>query len=375
MNSKYFLKVQGIAKPLNYFIQNPQSSTMASNMIKAKKLQAGDKIATISLSWGGAGDIPNRYEVGKKQLIENFGIEVVETKNALKSDKWLQANPEARAEDLMEAFLNPEIKAIFSNIGGEDSIRTLPFMDYEVIRNNPKIFLGFSDTTVSHFCCYKAGLSSFYGTSILCGFAENGGMFNYDINDLNATLFSSKPRGMIKANKEGWTSERLAWEEPQNQIIKRKLVPCEDWRFLQGEGIQQGQLLGGCLEVMDWLKGTDVWIDKKGWENKIIFLETSEQKMSPGHFRQTMRSLTANGIFEQAKGIILGRPYDNQYWEEYDQILLQILREEQGLDKLAIVTGMDFGHTSPVFTIPYGINAEIDLSNKTFSLLESAVID
>src|SRR6185295_9995832 len=159
-------------------------------MIKPKKLKQGDKVAAISLSWGGAGSIPHRYEAGKKQLIENFGVEVVETKNALKSSDWIYKNPEARAEDLMEAFADSSIKAIISVIGGDDSIRTLPFMDLDVIRQNPKIFLGFSDTTVTHLCCYKAGLISFYGTSLFIGFAENGGMHHYQVDDIKRTLFS-----------------------------------------------------------------------------------------------------------------------------------------------------------------------------------------
>jgi muramoyltetrapeptide carboxypeptidase LdcA involved in peptidoglycan recycling len=130
-------------------------------LIKPKSLQKGDAVATISLSWGGAGELLHRYEIGKKQLQDNFGLKVFETRNALKSAGYIEKNPKARADDLMEAFSDKSIKAIISNIGGDDSIRTLPFIDLSVIRNNPKIFLGFSDTTITHFACYKAGLTSF----------------------------------------------------------------------------------------------------------------------------------------------------------------------------------------------------------------------
>ena len=193
-------------------------------MIKPKKLNRGDKIATISLSRGGAYKFPHRYETGKRQLQEEFDIKVVETKNALKSADWIYKNPQARAEDLMEALEDQSIKAIISNIGGEDSIRTLPFIDIEIIKNNPKIFLGFSDSTITHFCFYKAGVTSFYGTSILVGFAENNGMHQYQINDIKKTLFSSQPIGIIEPNKNGWTSEQLEWTNPDNQNIDRKSV-------------------------------------------------------------------------------------------------------------------------------------------------------
>ena len=106
-------------------------------MIKPKKLRIGDKVACISLSWGGAGELPNRYIIGKKQIEKEFGLEVIETTHALKSAKWIYNNPKARADDLMEALEDKSIKAIISNIGGDDSIRLLRYMDMELIRKNP----------------------------------------------------------------------------------------------------------------------------------------------------------------------------------------------------------------------------------------------
>ena len=146
-------------------------------MIKPPALQEGDTVATVSLSWGGPGAIPHRYEVGKRQLEEEFGVAVVETKHALADPDWLWRNPQARADDLMEAFLDPTIKAIVSTIGGSDSIRMLPYIDLDLIRSNPKIFLGFSDSTITHFVCFKAGLISFYGPAIMAGFAETAAYF------------------------------------------------------------------------------------------------------------------------------------------------------------------------------------------------------
>lgn len=97
----------------------------------------------------------------EKTVGRSFRTQCYRNKNALKSADYIYKNPQARAEDLMEAFSDSSVKAIISNIGGDDSIRTLPFTDLSVIRNNPKIFLGFSDTTVTHVACYKAGLTSF----------------------------------------------------------------------------------------------------------------------------------------------------------------------------------------------------------------------
>lgn len=344
-------------------------------LIKPKVLKPGDKVATISLSWGGAGEIPHRYQTGKRQLEDNFGVKVIETKNALKSADWLNKNPQARADDLMEAFSDNSIKAIFSNIGGEDSVRILPYIDLSIITKNPKIFLGFSDSTITHLTCYKAGLTSFYGTSILVGFAENGGMFQYQIDDIKRTLFSSKPIGQILPNINGWTSERLEWSDKSLANQKRKLTKSNGWNFLQGTAKVQGKLIGGCLQVLEFLKSTEYWFDPNDWDNSILFLETSEAIMPPMNFKWIIWNYAAQGVFHKIKAVILGRPYDNKYTEEYNKILLQIIRDELQLTDLPIVTEMDFGHTSPIFTIPYGVTAEIDCAQKAFSIIESAVID
>lgn len=342
-------------------------------LITPKRLVSGDKVTTISMSWGGAGDLPHRYLKGKERLSQIFNLEVTETKHALQSAEWIYNNPEARANDLMEAFSDPSVKAIISNIGGDDSVRMLKYIDLEVIKNNPKIFLGFSDSTVTHFICLKAGLSSFYGTSLLVGFAENGAMHDYQINDIKKTLFSSDIIGQIKPNKEGWTTEFLNWFDVSLQDIERKLTPSTGWRFIRGSSIVQGPLIGGCMEVLEMLKGTDYWPDLETWKDSILFFETSEDKPKPEYVRWWLRNYAAMGILKNAKGIIFGRPYDNLYAEDYEAELLKVL-DEEGLYDLPVITEMDFGHTCPTFTLPYGRLAEINCIDKTFSILESGVL-
>lgn len=347
-------------------------------MIKPQKLQPGDTVAAISLSWGGPGTFPHRYEAGKRQLQDEFGVRVVETAHALRDAAWLHKNPKARAEDLMNAFADPSIKAIISTIGGDDSIRILPYLDLNVIRSNPKIFLGFSDTTITHMACLKAGLSSFYGTSIMTGFAENDGMFPYTVDALRNTLFSSEPVGELKPNTNGWTVEMLDWGNPENQSHKRSLIPSTGWKFLQGKGVQQGHLIGGCLEVLDFLRGTDFWPETESWNGAILFLETSEDAPPPNLLKYSLRSYAAMGILKQLSGILFGRPGGNIHphrFKEYDEVLQSVIREEEGLADLPIITHMDFGHTDPPFVLPYGVKAEINCEAQTFSILENAVVD
>lgn len=341
-------------------------------LIRPRSLSPGDKVAAISLSWGGTGGLQGRYMDAKNSLQNIFGLQVVETRHALKSAEWIYNNPRARAEDLMEAFSDSSIKAIFTMIGGDDSIRTLPYTGIDIIRNNPKIFLGFSDSTVTHFACFKAGLASFYGTSLMVGFAEYGGMHPYQVEDIRRTLFSSIPAGKIQANRDGWTAEPIEWLSPSLIKKRRKLNPSRDWNYLQGSGKVRGRLLGGCMEVLELLKGTAYWPEKEEWKECVLFLETSDETPPPEVFRRWLRNFAAQGILQTVNGILLGRVCNTAYTADYNIELVKILAEEN-LSHLPVITEMDFGHTCPVFTLPFGANCEIDCYNKSFSLLESGV--
>ncbi|WP_097677641.1 S66 family peptidase [Schnuerera ultunensis] len=346
-------------------------------MIKPKKLKKGDTVATVSLSWGGAGDkeYRYRYEIGKKRMEELFGVNVIEMPNSLRGSEYLNNNPKARAEDLMNAFKNKEVKAIFSNIGGDDTLRLLPYIDFEIIKRNPKIFMGYSDTTVNHFMCYKAGLTSYYGPSVLGEFAENVEMHDYTIKWIQKSLFSNETIGEIMPS-EYWTSQWLAWEKEENSKIKRKMnMEKRGHEILQGKGKVRGKLIGGCIEVLDWLRGTTLWPSLDEWENKILFLETSEDKPTPDYIRWYLRALNALGIFGRINGLIIGKPQDEKYYEEYKDEYLKVIRDEAKRDDLPIMYNMNFGHTAPMFILPYGVEAEIDCDNKKFRINESGTVE
>lgn len=341
-------------------------------LVKPKKLQPGDMIATVSPSWGGAGEpeIRWRYEQGVKRLVEVFGLKVVPMPNSLKGGDYLYKNPQARAEDLMTAFKDERIKGIIANIGGEDSIRLLPYIDFDIIRENPKIFMGYSDVTISHLFCHKAGISSFYGPAILMDFAENVEMDPYTVEMVNRTLFSNETIGEIHPAKK-WTSERLEWIE-ENKNRRRTMRKNLGYEVLQGSGIAQGHLIGGCIEVLEFAKGTELWPDSKHWENSILFFETSEEKPEPAFIKYWLRNYAAQGILQKAKGIIFAKPQDEKYYDEYKEEIQRVMKEYD-LEDLPILYNLNFGHTEPKFILPYGAIAEINCEKGTFTILESGV--
>jgi muramoyltetrapeptide carboxypeptidase LdcA involved in peptidoglycan recycling len=343
-------------------------------MIKPRALRPGDKVAAISLSRGWPSVYPRSYQDGKRQLQEAFGVKVIESRYALKDIPWLEAHPEARAADLMEVIKDPSIQGIVSTIGGDDSIRMLPFLDYSVIRDNPKVFLGYSDSTITHFAFLKAGVTSFYGPSIMGGFDENGGLLDYTTESAHQVLFAPSPSLSISPNSGGWTIAPMDWADEKRNEKKRELQPCSGWKWLQGSGQHRGRLIGGCLEAVDWLRGTPVWPEPSVWRGSILFLETSEDQPSPTAVTLMLRALAATGALSEARGILYGRPYgDEASFEAYDDALLRVLGE-LGLRSLPLITRMDFGHTDPKFVLPIGIEAEIDCDRQQLRLLESPTI-
>lgn len=341
---------------------------------RPRALSPGDRIAVVSLSWGGPGAFPHRYEAGVRQLEEEFGLRAVQTEHALRDPEWLSANPRARADDLMAAFTDPEIAGIFSTIGGDDSIRILRYLDLERIRDNPKVFLGFSDSTVTHMACLRAGLASFYGPSIMAGFAENTGMHNYMIEGVRSMLFEPREPQPWPQNADGWTVEHLDWSDPANQARARSLHASTGWRWHGGE-VAEGPVVAGCVEVLDWLRGTPWWPDLEG---AILAIETSEEAPPPQMVARFLRSLAASDELEKIAGILFGRPggsdVDPASHADYDDAILAVVRREQGLDRMPVVTGMDFGHTDPMWTIPIGVPARVDPGAEAVTFLRSGTV-
>lgn len=335
------------------------------NLIQASKLKKGDKIAIVSLSWGGAGDegIIKRYELAKERLEKYYGFQVVSMPHTLKGSAFVDQHPELRAKDWMDAFSDPSIKGIFSAIGGSDTIRLMPYIDYDVIKNNPKVFLGYSDTTVNHFMMLKAGVASYYGPSILAEFAENVDLHDYTKTYFEKALFEEGMTEILPA--KSWTSEYLPWHIEGNNDIKRTMTPDEKgYEVLQGSGRVQGHLLGGCIEVLDWLRGTALFPDLEVWQDSILFLETSEEEPTPDSILYQLRALRAIGVLDVIKGIYFAKPFNETYYEDYKRVLLKIVKEEMKRDDLPILYNGNFGHASPMHSILYGSQMIMDLDQK-----------
>jgi muramoyltetrapeptide carboxypeptidase LdcA involved in peptidoglycan recycling len=342
------------------------------SLIRPPVLKPGDTIAVISLSAGLSAAFPHRHEAGKRQLAETFGVRVVETPNALRNNEWLHDNPEARADDLHWALTNDDVAGIVSTIGGDESIRTVPYLDLDVIRTHPKVFLGFSDSTVQHLVNRTAGVVSFHGPSLLAGFAENCGIHPFVEAAVRQAMFTAEPFELTAATE--WTDEFLDWGNPAYQSRRRRWWPNPGWAWLQGDEPVTGELIGGNIETLEMAKGTSIWPPDHAWDGAILLLETSEEAPQPQTVKHWLRNYLATGVLARIGALLLARPmgYTQQaMFELWDTV--QAVLVEAGRADLPLVANVDYGHTSPAGVLPLGCNARIDPVNRTINVVDAGV--
>jgi len=335
-------------------------------------LKPGDTVAAISLSSGAAAAFPHRYEAGKRQLAETFGLNVVETPNALRDNAWLHDNPQARADDLHWALTNDDVAGVISTLGGDESIRTVRYLDLDVIRDHPKVFMGFSDSTVQHLVNRKAGIVSFHGPSLLTDLAENGGIHPYVEAAVRAAVFTPEPFELSAASE--WTEEFLDWAHPELQARRRRWWPTPGWQWLSGTDAVTGELIGGNAEILEMAKGTSIWPDDEAWDGAIVLLETSEEVPPPLNVKHWLRNYLASGVLERIGALLVARPLgysQQQTFELWD--IVQAVLAEAGRPGLPVVANVDYGHTSPAGVLPLGCRARVDPVHRTVTVVDAGV--
>ncbi len=343
-------------------------------MQKPMRLKPGDKVAVVSLSRGMLGEdmFIHKLHLAKERLQRDYGLVVVTMPNALKGIDYLYRHPEARAQDLMDAFRDPEIRAVFNAIGGDDTIRLLPYIDFEVLRKDPKIFTGFSDSTTNHFMMHKAGLVSYYGLSLMNNWAEYVEINPYTKNAIQKTLFDPVDTLDIPCcDYCSYEEDKIWWgEEHMNEATPR--FPSAGYQLLQGRGKVQGELIGGCVDVFPELLGTSLWPSLEDFQGKLLLLETSESNMSEDDLTALLRNFQAQGILHAIRGIVVGRPAFRDKEESYKEVYRQVVGFEAGLPDLPILYDVNVGHAYPIGVLPLGLTYEIDCDSRTFRLMEPA---
>lgn len=351
--------------------------------MKAHRLKKGDTIAIVSLSSGSLGEpyCAHELELAEKRLTA-YGFQMKLMPNALKGREYLDAHPEKRAQDLLDAFRDREAKAILCAIGGDDTYRLAPFlMEGELeqaVRENPKIFLGFSDTTVNHLMLHRCGLNTFYGQALLPDIAElDKEMLPYSRQAfeqlfLEGTIKDITPSPVWYEDRTDFSPAALGTPRIAHQDSK-------GFEILSGAGQFSGALLGGCVESLsDMLTGNrygeeKALVEKYGlfpapeeWEGKILLLETSEEQPEPESLRNMLHAIRSAGVFDKVSGVLIGKPMDEKYYEEYKAVY----REAIGNPALSLVYNVNIGHAAPRCILPLGIMTQVDAKENKIRFLE-----
>lgn len=313
---------------------------------KPKALKLGDTIGIVSPSSG----IWERSELEQSiQAIEKLGYKVKLGKYVLASKNYLAGTDQQRAEDLMWAFENPEIDAIFASQGGYGAARILKHLNFKVIENNPKIFIGYSDVTSIHLAIQKeTHLVTFHGPSALSFGTDS--MSAYREEYLFKALSGNQPIGEIRMND-----------------VSKYLVK-------MNPGIVEGEIVGGNLSLICASLGTPWEINTKG---KILFLEDTE--VEPWVMDHLLTHLANAGKFSDAVGIVVGEcngcePFTHNPGFPNQCSLESVLYDILEPFKKPVLYRLPIGHTKDLATIPYGVLGRLDSENGKFEVLEKGIL-
>lgn len=343
---------------------------MPQSIRRPRALKPGDTVAVLSPSWGGPHAYPHIYEQGLATL-RGWGLRVKEYATTRMSDAELTVHPEWRARDVNAAFADAEVAAIIASIGGDDCMRILPWLDDALIGRNPKILLGYSDTTTLLWHAHLQGMVTFHGPSVMAGLAQAAYLPAYYRQHYHHMLFAPQPRYTYQSALQ-YSDGYLGWHDTALRNRPKPGQYSRGWQWLQGQGVVQGQLIGGCIEVLEFTKGTRYWPTADFWYNKILFLETSEEKPSVTQVVRWLRNYGLQGVFDRISGLIIGRARDYSINEQIalDTAVLRVVRDEYGARTIPIITNFDVGHTEPQLILPLGVRAEIDCRAQTVTLCE-----
>lgn len=338
-------------------------------------------VGIVSLSSGIIGEefIQFEVEIGLRRLRE-YGLKVKFMPNALKGIDYIREHPEKRAEDLLQAFRDPEIDMILCAIGGDDTFRLLPYLfDHDELREavSQKVFLGFSDTTINHFMLHKVGLNTFYGQSFLTDVCELGPeMLPYSRRYFEELISTGGVREIVPSDV--WYGERESFTPDQ---VGKELTshPDRGFELLQGPAVFSGKILGGCIDSMyDFFNGEryadmPLLCEKYGlfpaledWRGHILLLESSEEKMPPEKYRRALEYFKEKGVFDVVSGVLVGKPMDETYVEEYKRHLIDVI----GDPRLPVVCNINIGHAEPRCIIPFGVEAVVDVEKQVIRFLD-----
>ncbi|MEH0156315.1 LD-carboxypeptidase [Limibacter armeniacum] len=337
MHRRSFLKSTSILLASSFLPIPSVLGNDNTSLIKPASLASGDKVAVMAP----AGAVFNtRYISRIRQALDSLGMEVVLGDSVYSKYGYLAGTDRQRAEEFNRFIADSSVKAIIAMRGGWGCSRMLPLINYELVKQNPKIVMGLSDITSLLLGLYtKANLVTFHG---LVGYASWN---DFSVGHFKKVVMENKAYSMVNDDN----TQRSAYT-----IVGGK-----------AEGI----LAGGNLTVLSTMLGSEY---VPNWSGKILFLEDLNEE--PYSIDRMLTHLKIAGVLDQINGLIFGnckRCYSSDPKASFT--IKQLLK--QHIEPLGIPAyyGSNIGHISNKFTVPIGVKASIDADNKVITLLDSAM--
>ena len=311
-----------------------------------EKLQKGDKIMIVAPSTG-LKIIGQDCRQIAKQRFEEMGLTIEFAPNT-NDENWNMfgtGSLQQRVSDIMYAFQDKSVKAIFTIIGGFNSNQLLEHLDYEIIRKNPKIFCGFSDITALHGAIYaQTGLETYYGPHYSSIGMAKGCEYTWEY--MQKMLFSDD--NVVVKPAEMWSDDLWFINQEQREFIKNEGY----WNIHNGEA--EGTIVGGNLCTFNLLLGTK---HRPSFaENTVLFVEDTESS-SIKEFDRNLQALCYQPDFKNVKALVIGR-FQKGSKVTREQVEFMINNKPE-LENIPVLANVDFGHATPILTIPLGGTAII----------------
>lgn len=335
-----------------------------SAMVKPKGLQPGDTIMFVAP----AGDLSSKRMLLAKRRLEARGFKVIVPNDLFRSWGYLAGSDERRAAELMEAFTNPEVDAIFPGTGGYGTMRMLDLLDYDKIRANPKLFIGFSDITGLHMAlAKKCNLVTFHSPNPMWGLGSESNLHPFSAKYFWRNLLMSEnstQKSDVHLLTNSAPTGGYTYEPPAD-------APLHTYQ----EGRATGLLCGGNLTLIASLTGTKYQLDTQG---KVLFLE--DVREAPYRIDRMLQQLKLSGQLESPAAIILGAFHkcDNDDDEgegeqeptfTLDQVFTNFFKGAS----YPVLANFPAGHVSKNATLPFGIPVQVDTKTKAVRVLESPI--
>ena len=308
------------------------------NKVFPEKLKRGDGIQVIAPSRSLALISKTQRDFANKRFAD-MGFNISFGKHVQEIDDFVSSSIESRVEDLHAAFADKNVQAILTVIGGFNSNQLLRHIDWNLLKENPKVFCGFSDiTALNNAILAQTGLVTYSGPHYSTFSQEL--YFDYTMDYFKRCLFSENPFEIEPSSE--WSDDEWYKDQKNRKLIKNKGF----WVINEGEA--EGTIIGANLCTFNLLQGTEYFPDLK---DSILFLE-DDSESKPHSFDRDLQSLIHQPDFSEVKGIVIGRFQKGS--QMTDELLTKIIKTKKELNNIPIIANVDFGHTDPKITFPIG---------------------